>query len=67
MVITWLKKIYYFDPSMPLDESMEQFQKKLANYLYHSYTKIRIDQLFNIVIGETQTFYQINKLYNYPT
>lgn len=31
---------------------MEMFEKKLVNYLYNAYTKIRIDQLFNIVIGK---------------
>ncbi|CAG9761203.1 unnamed protein product [Ceutorhynchus assimilis] len=50
VVIVWLKKIYYFDASISLDQSMEMFEKKLVNYLYNSYTKIRIDQLFNIVI-----------------
>ncbi|KAL1516955.1 hypothetical protein ABEB36_000782 [Hypothenemus hampei] len=50
VVITCLKKIYYFDSTLSLNESMEMFEKKLVNYLYNSYTKVRIDQLFNIVI-----------------
>ncbi|XP_066148403.1 anaphase-promoting complex subunit 2 [Euwallacea fornicatus] len=50
VVLVWLRKIYYFDKSIPLEESMLTFEKKLVNYLYNCYTKIRIDQLFNIVI-----------------
>ncbi|KAF7266110.1 hypothetical protein GWI33_020535 [Rhynchophorus ferrugineus] len=50
VVINWLKKIYSHDSYVPLSEYMEMFEKKLVNYLYNAYTKIRIDQLFNIVI-----------------
>ncbi|XP_050297527.1 anaphase-promoting complex subunit 2 [Anthonomus grandis grandis] len=50
VVIQWLKKIYYFDTSIPLEESMERLEKKLVNYLYNCYIKVRIEQLFNIVI-----------------
>ncbi|KAH1010781.1 hypothetical protein HUJ05_005025 [Dendroctonus ponderosae] len=50
VVIVWLRKMYSFDTSICLNEAMDTFQTKLVNYLYNSYTKIRINQLFNIVI-----------------
>lgn len=30
---------------------MDKFVKKLTNFLYETYTKIRVNQLFNIIIG----------------
>ncbi|XP_060520265.1 anaphase-promoting complex subunit 2 [Cylas formicarius] len=50
VVILWLKKIYYLDRSITLNESIETLEKKLINYLYNSYIRVRIDQLFNIII-----------------
>ncbi|KAK9879331.1 hypothetical protein WA026_004182 [Henosepilachna vigintioctopunctata] len=48
VIITWLKKIYCH--SEVSDRSIADFDKKLRNYLYNTYTKIRINQLFNIII-----------------
>ncbi|XP_030745071.1 anaphase-promoting complex subunit 2 [Sitophilus oryzae] len=50
IVIAWLKEIYSFDSYQPLNDYMEMFEKKLVDYLYNAYTKLRINQLFNIVI-----------------
>lgn len=50
--MNWLKKIYVYDTSTSLEEIVDMFNKKLTNFLYNSYTKIRIDQLFNIIIGK---------------
>ncbi|EFA00073.1 anaphase-promoting complex subunit 2 [Tribolium castaneum] len=47
VVISWLKKIYFHNSAV---KAMDEFDKKLINYLYNTYTKIRIDQLFNIII-----------------
>ncbi|XP_018567673.1 anaphase-promoting complex subunit 2 isoform X1 [Anoplophora glabripennis] len=50
VVINWLRKIYCYDTSGSNKFAVDMFDKKLVNYLYNSYTKIRIDQLFNIII-----------------
>jgi hypothetical protein len=34
------------------DTNIEVFMKKLKHLLYESYTRTRIDQLFNIIIGK---------------
>nr|CAI5848292.1 unnamed protein product [Callosobruchus analis] len=49
VVLNWLGKIYCYN-TFPGDDPMIMFNKKLTNFLYNSYTKIRIDQLFNIII-----------------
>ncbi|KAL0819780.1 hypothetical protein ABMA28_007821 [Loxostege sticticalis] len=55
-VMSWLTRIYCAGSSKPppddknIQNAISQFQKKLSYYLYHSYTKLRIEQLFNIII-----------------
>lgn len=54
-VMSWLTRFYCAGSSkLPLDENIQnailKFKQKLSYYLYHSYTKLRIDQLFNIII-----------------
>ncbi|KAL4703261.1 hypothetical protein ACJJTC_009236 [Scirpophaga incertulas] len=55
-VMSWLTRIYCAGSSKPPPDdhniqcAISQFKKKLSYYLYHSYTKLRIDQLFNIII-----------------
>ncbi|KAF2885750.1 hypothetical protein ILUMI_20423 [Ignelater luminosus] len=49
-VIKWLHKVYCFGYKMDLQESITKFKQKLTNFLYETYTKIRINQLFNIII-----------------
>ena len=51
MIISWLKKIYYYDCANRSERFINEFDQKLISYLYNAYTKIRIDQLFNIIIG----------------
>ncbi|CAG9856014.1 unnamed protein product [Phyllotreta striolata] len=50
IVLHWLNNIYFHDCDSLIQESLNALEKKLINFLYNSYTKIRIDQLFNIII-----------------
>lgn len=55
-VMSWLIRIYCAGSSKPppddknIQNAISRFKQKLTYYLYHSYTKTRIDQLFNIII-----------------
>lgn len=49
VVINWLKKIYYTDTKTS-SNPMNLFIQKLTCYLYETFTKIQINQLFNIII-----------------
>lgn len=55
-VMSWLTRIYCAGSSKPPSDdkhvmsAISKFKQKLCYYLYHSYTKLRIDQLFNIII-----------------
>ncbi|XP_028171394.1 anaphase-promoting complex subunit 2 [Ostrinia nubilalis] len=55
-VMSWLTRIYCGGSSKPppddknIQNAISQFKKKLSYYLYHCYTKLRIEQLFNIII-----------------
>lgn len=45
------------------DNNLEIFMRKLKHLLYESYTRTRIDQLFNIIIGKM--ILSINLSYNF--
>lgn len=47
VIMNWLKKIYTCEYS---SEAINKFHKKLINYMYEIYTKVRINQLFGIII-----------------
>ncbi|KAJ0173732.1 hypothetical protein K1T71_010881 [Dendrolimus kikuchii] len=55
-LMTWLTRIYCAGSSKPppddknIQNAISKFKQKLSYFLYHSYTKLRIDQLFNIII-----------------
>ncbi|XP_068619095.1 anaphase-promoting complex subunit 2 [Battus philenor] len=55
-VMSWLTRIYCAGSSKPppddknIQTAITKFKQKLSYYLYRSYTKLRIDQLFNIII-----------------
>lgn len=55
-VMSWLTRIYCAGSSKPppddknIQNAISKFKQKLSYYLYHSYTRLRIDQLFNIII-----------------
>ncbi|XP_059053412.1 anaphase-promoting complex subunit 2 [Achroia grisella] len=55
-VMSWLTRIYCAGSSKPppddknIQNAIAKFKQKLSHYLYHSYGKLRIDQLFNIII-----------------
>ncbi|KAI4470800.1 anaphase-promoting complex subunit 2 [Holotrichia oblita] len=47
VIIKWLRKIYTCDYS---NKEISKFNKKLINFMYEIYTKVRINQLFGIII-----------------
>ncbi|XP_045776606.1 anaphase-promoting complex subunit 2 [Maniola jurtina] len=55
-VMSWLTRIYCAGSSKATSvdknilHAVAEFKQKLSYYLYHNYTKLRIDQLFNIII-----------------
>lgn len=55
-VMTWLTRIYYSDATMTavdnksLQTAIAKFRQQLYSYMYLTYTKMRIDVLFNIII-----------------
>lgn len=54
-VYDWMKYIYKPKCSKTLsfeDNNLAIFMRKLKHLLYESYTRSRIDQLFNIIIGK---------------
>ncbi|KAF5286723.1 hypothetical protein FQR65_LT12456 [Abscondita terminalis] len=49
-IIKWLHKVYCCGQSSDSDGYITIFKRKLTNFLYETYTKMRINQLFNIII-----------------
>ncbi|XP_072930012.1 anaphase-promoting complex subunit 2 [Epargyreus clarus] len=55
-VMSWLTRIYCAGSSKPppddknVQNAISKFKQKVSYYLYHTYTKLQIDQLFNIII-----------------
>ncbi|KAK4877403.1 hypothetical protein RN001_009909 [Aquatica leii] len=49
-IINWLHKVYYCGQSSESQDYVTIFKRKLTNFLYETYTKMRINQLFNIII-----------------
>ncbi|XP_038206458.1 anaphase-promoting complex subunit 2 [Zerene cesonia] len=55
-VMSWLTRIYCAGSSKPppdnknIQNAIAKFKQKLSYFLYHTYMKLRIDQLFNIII-----------------
>lgn len=45
--------------------AINQFKQKLSHFLYETYTKIRIDHLFNIIIGTNITLHKCIFLFIY--
>ncbi|XP_054275023.1 anaphase-promoting complex subunit 2 isoform X2 [Macrosteles quadrilineatus] len=51
VVMGWLTKIYWSsDAIQNVDASLAKFRQKLKHLLYETYTRTRIEQLFNIII-----------------
>lgn len=51
VVIAWIKKIYSYGYKLEVfNEIVEKFSKNLSNFMNEKYTKLRISELFNIVI-----------------
>lgn len=56
VVLSWLTRIYSGGSSKSealtdeIRDTIIKFKRKLSHYLYETYTRIRIDQLFNIII-----------------
>lgn len=67
--MSWLIRIYSggFSKTVTLSDeirnAINKFKQKLSHFLYETYTKIRINHLFNIIIGmyviSTYTFIKI--------
>lgn len=57
VVMSWLIRIYSggFSKTVTLSDDIRNaintFKRKLSHFLYETYTKIRIDHLFSIIIG----------------
>lgn len=58
VVMSWLTRIYSGGSSKSpalttkTREAINKFKYKLSHFLYETYTRTRIEQLFNIIIGE---------------
>ncbi|XP_073975061.1 anaphase promoting complex subunit morula isoform X2 [Rhodnius prolixus] len=51
VVVGWLTRLYSSGPECPTTkEKLNTFKHKLHHLLYETYTRTRIDQLFNIII-----------------
>lgn len=65
VVMSWLIRIYSggFSKTVALSDevrnAINKFKQKLSHFLYETYTRIRIDHLFNIIIGTYVTFIYI--------
>lgn len=62
VVMSWLIRIYSggFSKTVALSDeirnAINKFKQKLSHFLYETYTKIRINHLFNIIIGTYATY-----------
>lgn len=54
--MSWLYRIYCIQDieqcDLEIRDSMQKYHQKLTYFLYKTYTMTRINQLFNIIIGE---------------
>jgi anaphase-promoting complex subunit 2 len=51
VVMGWLTHIYSGNAASA-QSSIKNFHQKISHFLYETYTRTRIEQLFNIIIGE---------------
>ena len=57
MILVWLTRIYKVGKihskrrELVLDKAVAAFKDKLMHFVYETYGKLLIDQLFNIIIG----------------
>jgi hypothetical protein len=54
----WLRKVYGNHPAATNDLELQVSKQKLLHFLYETYTKTRVDEFFNIIIGKF-----LNKIY----
>jgi anaphase-promoting complex subunit 2 len=47
----WLTHVYNGNAAST-QSSIKKFHQKISHFLYETYTRTRIEQLFNIIIGE---------------
>jgi len=61
VVMGWLTHVYS-ENAASTRSSIKKFHQKISHFLYETYTRTRIEQLFNIIIGECllckSVFYQ---------
>lgn len=48
----WLRKVYGNHPAATNDLELQVSKQKLLHFLYETYTKTRVDEFFNIIIGK---------------
>jgi anaphase-promoting complex subunit 2 len=59
----WLRKVYGNHPAATNDLEIQVSKQKLLHFLYETYTKTRVDEFFNIIIGKNyKSNYQQSKL-----
>lgn len=51
MTNVWLRKIYSFEGRNIPTDAIGTISRKLTTFIYDTYTKLRVNQLFNIIIG----------------
>lgn len=58
MILVWLARIYKIGKihskkrMLLLDKVVATFKEKLLHFVYETYGKLLIDQLFNIIVGK---------------
>lgn len=69
--MNWLIRVYSggFSKTVALSDevrdAINKFKHKLSHFLYETYTNIRIDHLFNIIIGTHFVYVFIKTYYIY--
>ena len=70
VVMGWLNHVYNGTAAVSDAEnqtSIKKFQQKISHFLYKTYTRTRIEQLFNIIIGKYvcfNTHHDINDIFS---
>jgi hypothetical protein len=54
----WLIHVYSGNAAST-QSSIKRFHQKISHFLYETYTRTRIEQLFNIIIGEFMLYIYI--------
>jgi hypothetical protein len=63
VVMGWLIHVYSGNAA-PTQSSIRKFHQKISHFLYETYTRTRIEQLFNIIIGEFMLYIYHSESYS---